>query len=145
MLVPAKISGGVMSEIAFRRAWESYCTAIERHMNGSTKRWYGLTNTDRDRDPEQYAKVQRLIARGEKDKADALRLAGWRSFTVRPHDLRHSFCVMCRDAGVDMKQTIAWMGHADEKMILRVYDHVTDKRTADSIQKVTDSMLFLDE
>ena len=60
---------------------------------------------------------------------------GWESFlralstsaghpvSIRAHDLRHTYCTMLRDAGVDIHQAIIWMGHADEKMILRIYDH----------------------
>ena len=55
---------------------------------------------------------------------------------IRPHDLRHTYCTMLRDAGVDMHQAIMWMGHSDEKMILRVYDHVTEKRTQTSVEKL---------
>ena len=55
---------------------------------------------------------------------------------IRCHDLRHSFCTMLRDAGVDMKLAMLWMGHADEKMILRIYDHVTDERAAEGFQRV---------
>lgn len=43
---------------------------------------------------------------------------------------------MLRDAGVDMKLAIRWMGHADEKMILRIYDHVTDLRIQSAIRNV---------
>lgn len=43
--------------------------------------------------------------------------------SVRCHDLRHSFATWLRDSGIDMHQAIIWMGHADEKMILRIYDH----------------------
>jgi integrase len=56
--------------------------------------------------------------------------------SIRPHDLRHTYCTLLRDAGVEMKQTMIWMGHADEKMILRVYDHVGDNRTKASINQV---------
>lgn len=55
---------------------------------------------------------------------------------IRPHDLRHTYCTMLRDAGVDMKQAMIWMGHADEKMILHIYDHVSEKRTQTSINQV---------
>ena len=72
----------------------------------------------------------------KKEEADALRFMDWKSWTVRPHDLRHSFCVMLRDAGVDMKLAIQWMGHADEKMILKIYDHVTDLRIRSAISSV---------
>ena len=49
--------------------------------------------------------------------------------TIRPHDLRHTYCTMLRDSGVDMHQAMLWMGHSDEKMILHIYDHVSEKRT----------------
>lgn len=66
----------------------------------------------------------------------ALSVAAGHPVVIRCHDLRHSYCTMLRDAGVDMKQAMLWMGHADEKMILRVYDHVTETRTRESVQKV---------
>lgn len=48
--------------------------------------------------------------------------------TVRCHDLRHSYCTWLRDSGIDMHQAIIWMGHTDEKMILRIYDHPGNER-----------------
>ena len=51
--------------------------------------------------------------------------------SVRCHDLRHSFATWLRDSGIDMHQAIIWMGHTDEKMILKIYDHPgTDRETA---------------
>ena len=54
----------------------------------------------------------------------------WVSFTVTPYDLRHSFATMCRSMQppIEIHTVIAWMGHADSKMILKVYDSVTDER-----------------
>lgn len=52
---------------------------------------------------------------------------------IRPHDLRHSYCTWLRDTGVDIHQAIIWMGHADEKMILRIYDHPGSEREKESI------------
>lgn len=93
--------GEVASETAFRRGWESYLGALGRERNGGIyKRWWGKMH---GQDPEKI---------GE-----------WKAVDIRPHDLRHSFCTMLRDAGVDMKVAMQWMGHADEKMILRIYDH----------------------
>ena len=60
---------------------------------------------------------------------------------IRPHDLRHTYCTMLRDAGVDMKQAMIWMGHADEKMLLHVYDHVSEKRTQTSIDQFEKMLL----
>ena len=56
--------------------------------------------------------------------------------SIRPHDLRHSYATSLRDAGVDPKLAIRWMGHADEKMILRIYDHPGEGR----VQKAVDSL-----
>ena len=58
----------------------------------------------------------------------ALSKAAGRPINIRAHDLRHSYCTMLRDAGVDLKIAIKWMGHADEKMILKIYDHITPER-----------------
>ena len=55
---------------------------------------------------------------------------------IRPHDLRHTYCTMIISAGVDTHQAMVWMGHSDEKMILHVYDHVTQQRNQNSIEKL---------
>ena len=136
LLSPSK-DGILMTESAFTAAWESYVLAVECYINGVTqKRWYGRQKKDAEANPQLYGKVMALEQAGKNQEADELRLSTWKSFTVRPHDLRHSFCTMLRDAGVDIKQAMEWMGHEDEKMILRIYDHISDKRTRDSIQKV---------
>ena len=71
----------------------------------------------------------------------AMSVAAGNPVSIRPHDLRHTYCTMLRDAGVDMKQAMLWMGHSDEKMILHIYDHVTDSRTEKSVSQV-EKMLF---
>lgn len=81
-----------MTQIAFKRAWESYMLALSK--------------------------------------------SAGRKISIRPHDLRHSYCTMLRDAGVEMKLAIQWMGHADEKMILKIYDHVTEQRVYSAVNAV---------
>ena len=129
--------GKQCSETAFRNAWNDWKNSIELMLNDCRqKRWYFLESSYRNRDPKRYDQIQRLLAQGKKQEAEALRFMDWKTWTVRPHDLRHSFCVMLRDAGVDIKLAIRWMGHADEKMILRIYDHITDHRINTAIQNV---------
>lgn len=60
--------------------------------------------------------------------------------SIRCHDLRHSYCTFLRDEGVDMHLAMKWMGHADEKMILRIYDHVTDNRAEKTVEKLEKSL-----
>ena len=130
-------SGKICSETAFQNAWTDWKNSIELMLNNcKQKRWYFLTPEYRARNPKRYDQIQRLLAQGKKEEADALRFMDWKQWTVRPHDLRHSFCVMLRDAGVDMKLAIRWMGHADEKMILRIYDHVSDLRIRSAIKSI---------
>ena len=53
---------------------------------------------------------------------------------IRLHDLRHSYVVAARRAGVDIKTVSERIGHADINVTLRVYDHVfrdDDSRAAD--------------
>lgn len=94
-------------------------------LNGHQKRWHHRMNGDRERFPELHDRMDALLAVGDEEQAEALRLQDWQTFDIRPHDLRHSFCTMLRDNGVDIKLAMRWMGHADEKMILRIYDHIT--------------------
>ena len=135
-ILPGK-NGKACSETAFRNAWKDWKNSIELMLNHCTqKRWYFLTPEYRARDPRRYDQIKVLLSKGKKEEADALRFMDWKTWTVRPHDLRHSFCVMLRDAGVDLKLAIRWMGHADEKMILRIYDHVSDLRIRNAITSV---------
>ena len=70
------------------------------------------------------------------DEAEEYRLQGWKSIDIRPHDLRHSFCEWCITNGIDVKTVSNWMGHSDQKMIMRVYDHVTEKREMSAAEKL---------
>lgn len=89
--------GGMMTDTAFRRCWESYMLHLSR--------------------------------------------AAGHQISIRPHDLRHTYCTMLRDNGIDMKQAMIWMGHSDEKMILHIYDHVSEKRTQNSIEQLEKGLL----
>ena len=102
----------------WRILWRSYKTCMETAINGCHKRWYGRTR-------EHKAILE-----------DGGKLPPWIEFTVVPYDLRHSFCVMCRDNGVEMNTCIQWMGHADMKMILKIYDEVSVERSKNQAQKI---------
>lgn len=97
-LILSTKEGGLMTDTAFRRCWESYLIHLTK--------------------------------------------AAGHPVAIRPHDLRHTFCArVLRDSGVDMKQAMIWMGHADEKMILHIYDHVSEKRTQNSIEQIEKMLL----
>ena len=114
--------GEQINHTTWRVAWRSYVSSMETAINGIQKRWYGKTK-------EQQA----LKAGGN--------LPEWIDFDIVPYSLRKSFCVMCRDAGVELNTCRKWMGHADSKMILQVYDSVSEDRS-DQERKKLENRLF---
>ena len=101
----------------WKTAWQSYLFCMETAINGVQKRWYGKTND------------QRI-------KKEAGSLPAWIDFDIVPYTLRHAFCAFCRDNGVDINTCRKWMGHADAKMIIKVYDSVSDDRDDQERKKV---------
>ena len=110
----ASAHGERVTHTTWRVAWNSYCTAMETAINGCPRRWYG-----------------------KKKEHQGKELPPWITFDIVPYDLRHSFCEMCRDAGVEINTCRKWMGHADSKMILKVYDSVSEDRSARERQKLS--------
>ena len=106
----------------WKTAWNSYTFCMETAINGIQKRWYGRT-------------------KNQKKLADEGKLPAWVEFDIVPYTLRHAFCQMCRDAGVDINTCRRWMGHADAKMILKVYDAVSEDRS-DQERKKLEYRLF---
>lgn len=80
-------------------------------------------------------KYQMAVLRNGKQRrwADA---DAFEDITIRTHDFRHSFVTMLCDAGVDIKTAMAWVGHADEKMIRQIYDHLTKQREKTAEQNI---------
>lgn len=112
--------GERVTRTTWRVLWNSYVNQMETAINGVDRRWYGRTREHR-----------RILEDGGK-------IPAWVSFTVTPYDLRHSFATMCRSQKppIEMHTVIAWMGHADAKMILSVYDSVTDDRDESEAERL---------
>lgn len=104
-LLITKEDGGLMTMNAWDKAWKSYVTQIERELNGCYEYWYG-----------------------KKKEHQGKELPPYKHFTVKPYDLRHSFCTWCRDNDVELHTCIEWMGHKDARMIMQIYDEVTKNR-----------------
>ena len=106
--------GERVTRTTWRVVWRSYVHCMETAINGIERRWYGRT--------KEHKAI--LDAGGQ--------LPPWVSFTVTPYDLRHSFATMCRDMTppIELHTVIAWLGHADAKMLLKIYDSVTSDRDA---------------
>jgi len=94
----------------WKTAWSSYLFCMETAINGVQKRWYG--------------------------KKKGTGAQPWIDFDIVPYTLRHAFCAFLRDSGVELNTARRWMGHADAKMILAVYDSVSDDRQEKEREKV---------
>lgn len=110
--------GEKVNHTTWRVAWRSYVNCMETAINGMPKRWYGKTRDHK-----------RMIEAGEP-------LPEWIPFDIVPYDLRHSYCVWIRDAGIEMNTARIWMGHSDAKMILKVYDAVSTDRSDSERKKL---------
>lgn len=117
-LLVTTAKGKQITVTTWRNAYSSYKTCMETAINGCHKRWYGKT--------KEHKKI--LEAGGK--------LPEWIEFTVVPYDLRHSFCTMCRDNGVELHTCIEWMGHADATMIMKIYDEVSEGRSKTEAEKL---------
>lgn len=102
-------NNAIDSQAAFKRGWESWLNAMENVLNGK-KAYMPGRRTD-------------------------LKDGSWRHFSVRTHDLRHTFCTMLYKAGVGLKEAQYIMGHADPTMTMEVYTHLDEesKRSAKNI------------
>ena len=125
--------GGLCTETAFVRAWESYLTDLSTYVNGVKKRWYHLTREWKESHPDEYANYLALKEK-DKEEAEAYRLTGWKEISFRPHDLRHTFITACRDNGVDIHICMQWCGHTTERMILEIYDHPSEAREIKALE-----------
>ena len=115
--------GERVTRTTWRVLWNSYVNQMEKEINGIDRRWYGRTREHK-----------RILEDGGK-------LPEWIPFTVVPYDLRHSFATMCRSMQppIEIHTVIEWMGHADSKMILKVYDSVTDDRDKTEADRLRDA------
>lgn len=59
--------------------------------------------------------------------------------SFRPHDCRHTFVTICRDKGIDIHTVMAWCGHASERMILQIYDHLSEAREKSAINLMNEN------
>ena len=106
----------------WKTAYKSYVYCMETAINGISRRWYGKT------------KEQRKLAEEGK-------LPEWIPFDVVPYTLRHGYCQFLRDSGVELNTARRWMGHKDAKMILKVYDSVSDDRSETERKKVENRLI----
>lgn len=112
-LICLSAHGKQLSSKAVSRGITTFCTAIERHINGEPMFQHGR-RTDLEDEPG----------------GDRI------PFSFRAHDLRHTFATFLYDAGVKVKAAQYFLGHSDIKMTLDLYTHLSQEREASSRQQM---------
>ena len=65
-------------------------------------------------------------------------------FSCHPHQLRHTFCTVCIESGMAVKDVQYLMGHATPDITLRVYSHYRQQsRAAMTASQVNDAVGYL--
>lgn len=104
--------GRQLTESAVNRGLKTFCTRIERIANHEP--------------PVQCGRRTDIERRN--GTMDANRI----TFKFRAHDLRHTYATMLYDAGIDVKSAQYFLGHADLKMTLDLYTHLSAENEAQS-------------
>lgn len=107
VFVLTTIKGTMMTEDAWKRLYQSYMNDLNLH--------YGLHD-----DINKYAPEQKPMI--------------ITPFT--PHELRHTFCTLLFDAGVDVLTAQEQMGHSDPKITMDIYTHLSQKHKDGQIDKL---------
>lgn len=56
------------------------------------------------------------------------------------HDLRHTFCTLLRDNGINVENTMKLMGHSDIKTTLTIYSHHCNKEMIKATDCISESI-----
>ena len=106
-----------LTESAYERGAETFCRVLERILNGEPP-------TQRGRRTD----VERKKTEKEKD----LPLKERKVFSFTAHDLRHTYATALYDAGVPVKAAQYFLGHADIRITLELYTHLSKERESAS-------------
>lgn len=113
ILVYPNGKGNMHSKTTFKRWWDSYMLEIDL----------------------KYGKYPQRT-----NKYDP-RFHGISIDNITPHMLRHTFCTMMYENGVDVVTAKSQMGHADIKTTLEIYTHLSSNHAKEQMQKMNKPVL----
>lgn len=119
--------GKQLTESAVSRALDTFCKVLERILNGEPPTQRGR-RTDLER--KKAEKEKKLPAKERKQ------------FEFTAHDLRHTYATALYDAGVPVKAAQYFLGHADIRITLDLYTHLSKERESVSRNQM---VKYLDE
>jgi len=123
-LVCKSAKGEQLTGSGFTRGWSGFNLAMQRILNGEDVVQQGRRVTLEKKIEDAAAKGKEYII-----------------FDVRAHDLRHTFATALYDAEVPVKAAQYYLGHADIRMTLDLYTHLSRERENESRSQI---VAFLD-
>lgn len=111
--VCSSAAGKLVTDSVWKSSWTTFNNAMTNILNGDTAQ---------------------PVCPGRRSDLDKDR----KTFLVRAHDLRHTFCSLLYDAGVDVLTAQKLMGHASPEITMRIYTHLSEERKTDDIAKATE-------
>lgn len=115
--------GEEMNEAACESVWRSYLYNLSCIKNGKDKR--AVTRRNKKAMKEEPALY---------DEQHPKYL--WEAVEMRMHDLRHTYCTLLFDAGVDVKTAQYLMGHASIEVTLKIYTHLSNLKKRSSLDRL---------
>lgn len=103
----------LLTESAVSRGLETFCKVMERILNGEPPTQRGR-RTDIERKQATKKEPDRKL------------------FSFTAHDLRHTYATALYDAGVPVKAAQYFLGHADIRVTLDLYTHLSKERESAS-------------
>lgn len=103
--------GKQLSLSAFERGWDGFNLAMQRILNNEPIKQKGRRES-----------LEKKIEKAKKEGREYI------IFSTRSHDLRHTFATALYDAGVPVKAAQYYLGHADIRMTLDLYTHLSEER-----------------
>lgn len=110
--------GGMMTLSSFTRGWESVLAELN-------------VISRRDKTTRHGAEIAR------QSRFDPRFKSGLAIDPITPHMLRHTFCTMMYEAGVDILTAKEQMGHATLSTTLQIYTHLSDSHKREEANKLT--------
>lgn len=120
-------AGKRLSETGVSGTIATFCRVLERILNNEP-----ILQRGRRSDKERALEAKK---KNQPEKQRTL-------FKFTSHDLRHTFATALYDAGVPVKAAQYFLGHADIKITLDLYTHLSRERAAASRNKM---VKYLDE
>ncbi|MBQ8082254.1 MAG: site-specific integrase [Clostridia bacterium] len=110
-LICVSAQGKQNTESSFSRGWDGFNLAMQRILNGEPVNQQG-----------KRVSLEKKIEDAEK------RGEVYIVFKTRAHDLRHTFATALFDAGVPAKAAQYYLGHADIRITLDLYTHLSREK-----------------